>query len=129
MLLSKYILSRKDEIFDPRNIKVALVGKDPIGEAFGVKAFHRCQVNSLLRSQLIPASNDSLTDIRISTSSCSAGVSAEIRNSPSAPNQKAFLASVDEAVLSNKEKVIEPQEEIELLRKRCKAYQEEILLN
>ena len=48
LLLSKYILSRKDEIFDPRNIKLALVGKDPIGDAFGVKAFHRCQVNNLL---------------------------------------------------------------------------------
>jgi hypothetical protein len=32
-------------------------------------------------------------------------------------------------VLSNKEKVIEPHEEIELLRKRCKAYQEEMLAN
>ena len=44
LLLSKYILSRKDDIFDPRNIKLALVANDPIGDAFGVKAFHRCQV-------------------------------------------------------------------------------------
>ena len=55
-LFSKYILSRKDVIFDPRNIKVALVAEDPIGEAFGVRAFHRCQVNNLLRSQLTPVS-------------------------------------------------------------------------
>ena len=54
LLLSKYILSRKDDIFDPRNIKLAIVANDPIGDAFGVKAFHRCQVNNLLRSQLIP---------------------------------------------------------------------------
>eukprot|EP00092_Neocalanus_flemingeri_P014195 GFUD01015315.1.p1 GENE.GFUD01015315.1~~GFUD01015315.1.p1 ORF type:complete len:245 (-),score=34.26 GFUD01015315.1:92-826(-) len=52
-LLSKYILSRKDQIFDQRNLKLALVGKDPLGEAFGVKAFHRCQVNILIRTQLI----------------------------------------------------------------------------
>eukprot|EP00092_Neocalanus_flemingeri_P016378 GFUD01017727.1.p1 GENE.GFUD01017727.1~~GFUD01017727.1.p1 ORF type:complete len:362 (+),score=72.82 GFUD01017727.1:183-1268(+) len=52
-LLSKYILSRKDQIFDKRNLKLALVGKDPLGEAFGVKAFHRCQVNILIRTQLI----------------------------------------------------------------------------
>ena len=44
LALSKYILSRKDHIFDPRNIKLALVENDPIGDAFGVKAFHRCQV-------------------------------------------------------------------------------------
>ena len=56
-LLSKYILARKDVIFDPRNIKVALVAEDPIGEAFGVRAFHRCQVNNLLRSQLTPVSS------------------------------------------------------------------------
>ena len=47
-LLSNYILSRKDAIFDSRNIRLALVAQDPIGEAFGVKAFHRCHVNNLL---------------------------------------------------------------------------------
>ena len=49
LLLSKYILARKDKIFDPRNIKLALVANDPIGEAFGVKAFHRCQVKYVLK--------------------------------------------------------------------------------
>ena len=58
LLLSQYILLQKDTIFDPRNIKLALVAEDPLGEAFGVKAFHRCQVNELIRSQLIPANND-----------------------------------------------------------------------
>jgi hypothetical protein len=52
-LFSLYILSRKDEIFDHRNIELALVENDPIGGVFGVKVFHRCQVNKLLSSQLI----------------------------------------------------------------------------
>ena len=65
LLLSKYILARKKEIFDPRNIKLALVGNDPLGDAFGVKAFHRCQVNNLLRSQLIPVNSDYPPDVAI----------------------------------------------------------------
>ena len=48
LLLSKYIISRKDDIFDPRNNLLALVANDPIGDAFGVKAFHRCQVKYVL---------------------------------------------------------------------------------
>ena len=66
-LLSKYIISRKNEIFDRRNIKLALVADDPIGEAFGVKGFHRCQVNNLLRSQLIPVNPDCPPDLAIIT--------------------------------------------------------------
>ena len=57
-VLSKYILSKKNEIFDKRNIRVALVGKDLLGKAFGVSAFHRCQINDLLCKQLIPIIND-----------------------------------------------------------------------
>jgi len=53
LLLSKYILAKKLTLFDQRNIKVALVENDPLGKAFNVKAFHRCQVTNLLRSQLI----------------------------------------------------------------------------
>merc|ERR1719233_138374 len=67
LLLSKYILSRKDDIWDPRNIKLALVANDPIGDAFGVKAFHRCQVNNLLRSQLIPVNPDCPPDLAVVT--------------------------------------------------------------
>ena len=60
VLISKYILARTDEIFDARNIKVALVETDPIGAALGVKSFHRCQINNLVRSQLtIPLENSS----------------------------------------------------------------------
>ena len=59
VLISKYILARKDEIFDARNIKVTLVETDPIGAALGVKSFHRCQIYTLVRSQLIPQENSS----------------------------------------------------------------------
>ena len=40
---SNYILSNRNEIFDSRNLKVALVENDPLGAAFQVSAFHRCQ--------------------------------------------------------------------------------------
>ena len=61
-LLSRYILSKKDIFFDYRNVKVAIVKGDPLGDAFGVSAFHKCQVNTLLRSQLIPIPLDNLPD-------------------------------------------------------------------
>ena len=57
-LLSGYILSKRDVLFDERNIKIAMVENDPLGEAFGVKAFARCQVTSLLRAQLLPIPSD-----------------------------------------------------------------------
>jgi len=82
LALSKYILSRKDHIFDPRNIKLALVENDPIGDAFGVKAFHRCQVNSLLRNQLIPVQNDSFPDFAVISTQGSPGVNALITEKP-----------------------------------------------
>ena len=40
---SSYIVSKRNEIFDPRNLKLALVRNDPLGVAFNVSAFHRCQ--------------------------------------------------------------------------------------
>jgi len=52
-LLSKYILENKAKLFDVRNIKLAIVKDDPIGAAFGVQSFHRCQVTDLLRSRII----------------------------------------------------------------------------
>jgi hypothetical protein len=52
-LLSKYILSKKDSIFDLRHVKLALVKNDPLGKVFAVDAFHRLQVTSMLRKQLI----------------------------------------------------------------------------
>ena len=43
-LLSKYIFRKKETIFDPRNERIALVDKDPLGVAFNVAAFDRSQV-------------------------------------------------------------------------------------
>jgi Zinc finger, C3HC4 type (RING finger)/SWIB/MDM2 domain len=53
-ILSRYIMSNKNRFFDSRNIRVALVEGDQLGLAFGVKAFARSQVTSLLRAQLTP---------------------------------------------------------------------------
>ena len=53
-LLSTYILSNKEKFFDTRNIRLAIVKDDPLGDAFNVNAFHRCQVNALLRGQILP---------------------------------------------------------------------------
>jgi hypothetical protein len=53
--LSQYILVKKEQLFDCRNIKIALVKNDALGKVFCVDAFHRCQVTSLLRKQLIYA--------------------------------------------------------------------------
>jgi hypothetical protein len=64
LLLSRYILSRKEEIFDPRNIKIALVTNDPLGETFGVNAFHRSQVTQFMRNQMVP-----VTPVEVATSS------------------------------------------------------------
>ena len=51
--LSKYIIAKRYEFFDRRNIRVALVKDDVLGRAFGVSAFHRSQVQTLIWSQLI----------------------------------------------------------------------------
>lgn len=53
-LLSSYILSKQNEIFDKRSIKIAIVKDDILGKAFKVKAFHRNQVMSLMAKQLVP---------------------------------------------------------------------------
>ena len=63
-LLSEYIRIKRHSIFDIRNIKIALIHNDPLGEAFNVQAFHRGQVENLLRSQLFP-----VTIIPVSTTS------------------------------------------------------------
>jgi hypothetical protein len=51
--LSKYIIFHKYDLFDPRNIKLCMVHNDPLGKAFNVKAFHRSQLTSLLRRNII----------------------------------------------------------------------------
>ena len=56
-MLSEYLLMYKDKFFDNRNIKIAHVANDPLGIAFDVQIFHRTQVTTLLRKQLMPASS------------------------------------------------------------------------
>ena len=57
-LLSKYLLKRRDTLFDPRNIKVARVHHDPLGRVLGgIARFHRCQAPNLLRAQLTLVEN------------------------------------------------------------------------
>ena len=56
--LARYILTKRDSLFDQRNPRVALVRDDLLGAAFGVSAFHRCQLRTLLRAQLIPVLHD-----------------------------------------------------------------------
>ena len=41
-----------------------MVAGDPLGEAFGVRAFHRCQVNNLLKNQLVPHTSNTGTDTK-----------------------------------------------------------------
>ena len=53
-MLSKYILMNKQKFFDTRNITLAMVQDDLLGQAFGVRGFHRSQVNGLLMKQLEP---------------------------------------------------------------------------
>ena len=60
--LSQYILDNKDRFFDDRNIKIAHVEQDILGIAFNVKAFHRTQVTTLLRNQLIPCKENNLSN-------------------------------------------------------------------
>ena len=81
-LLSIYILKNKDKFFDKRNIKLAMVKGDPLGEAFGVNTFHRCQVNNLLRGQLIPLNPDLPTHEFSVTANTSPGVDVTIRSMP-----------------------------------------------
>ena len=80
-LLSAYILSKKHLIFDKRNIKLALVENDPLGKAFGVTAFHRCQVNALLRTQLIPVHPDQCLVDQVSTTTTSSPSSLSVSTS------------------------------------------------
>jgi len=57
-LLSKYLLKRRERVFDRRNLKVVRVHEDPLGRALGgIARFHECQVPNLLRAHLIPVTN------------------------------------------------------------------------
>ena len=49
-LLSRYILVKKDVFFDHRNVKAAIVKNDPLGDAFGVSAFHKYSIEVPINS-------------------------------------------------------------------------------
>jgi hypothetical protein len=51
-LLSKYIITNKENFFDPRNNLICIVDGDDLGEAWGLRAFHRCQVTQLIQSNI-----------------------------------------------------------------------------
>jgi hypothetical protein len=51
-IVKKYIIINQDRFFDYRHIEVALVEKDIIGKAFGVKAFGRSQMPALIQTHL-----------------------------------------------------------------------------
>ena len=53
-LLSNYMTAKRVRLVDERNPKVALVQNDPLGTAFNVSAFHKCQVKALMSTQLSP---------------------------------------------------------------------------
>ena len=65
------------KIVDSRNPKVAMVQDDPLGEVFGVNAFHQCQVGTFLRGQLSPVieHNETADVTSNSLSECEASTS------------------------------------------------------
>ena len=52
-LVSKYILSQKNHIFDYRNIHVAIITNHPLQPIFKIKAFHRSQIRYYIDRQLL----------------------------------------------------------------------------
>ena len=79
-LLSTYILTHKQKFFDKRNLKLAIVKNDILGDAFEVSAFHRCQLVNLVRTQIIPTNPDTLKTVV--TSSGTTGCLVTIRKMP-----------------------------------------------
>jgi hypothetical protein len=49
-LVSEYISAHQERMVGSRHFKLAIVDGDLLGVAFGVRAFHRCQVASLIRT-------------------------------------------------------------------------------
>ena len=50
-LLSKYLISKRNQIFDRRNILVAIIKDDPLQSVFNVNAFSRSQVMQILKKK------------------------------------------------------------------------------
>ena len=62
-LFSRYILNNRENIFDKRNLKVAIIKNDPLGVVLGIDYFHRCQASSIIRSQLVPYFGSGLANL------------------------------------------------------------------
>ena len=52
--VSHFIVKNRFKFFDSRNISVVLCGGSKLEKAFNTRTFHRCQVEDLIRRQLIP---------------------------------------------------------------------------
>ena len=63
-LLTTYVLRNHERLFDQTNIFVCNVGDDPLGRAFGMRAFHRSQAGMLLRQHMLPLDADRPTTSR-----------------------------------------------------------------
>ena len=61
-LVCTYILDNKLRLFDRRNVQVAIVKDDLLGDALAVNYFHRCQLHNLMMGQLVPINSDESMD-------------------------------------------------------------------
>lgn len=52
-MVSKYILSQKNHIFDQRNIHVAIIINHALQPIFKIKAFHRSQIRYYIDRQIL----------------------------------------------------------------------------
>ena len=84
-ILSVYIQMKRTKIFDHRNNKIALVHDDMLGDALGVKAFSRCQVNGLIRKRLTPVDKINHADITVVTNHSSSDINL-MMHSPTPTN-------------------------------------------
>ena len=135
LLLSSYILRNKQRFFDTRNIKLAMVKGDLLGDAFGVNAFHRCQVNNLLRGQLIPYNPDNPPDKAIVHSYATPGCSVSLNlDAPVViKNKKVKVKTILESEIIMDLKKIETSdgnnyenELVEFLKKKIEKLEEEL---
>ena len=81
-LVSTYILTHREKFFDKRNLKLAIVKNDILGDAFDLSAFHRCQLVNLIRTQIIPTNPGTVKTVV--TSSGTTGCMVTIREMPAA---------------------------------------------
>ena len=52
--LLTYLLDNENRLYENRNLDVACIGLDPLGEVFRVDYFHKIQIFRLIKAQLIP---------------------------------------------------------------------------